>query len=566
MAKEITLEDLANSVTPNTKAETKASPTTTEENVTPTPKHNDNIKAGGVVDPHTLGAHLRDVNHLPDPNHIETVDAPLVKSAFEAMDRTLAEKKKFMDENVVPVIMKNAEEMATARELGQDVFNEKMPDREEDSDENIPETVNYPVNNDYDPIDEEDEEVEQAPVINYQPVEEKTDRTTATVNEPTTTTVTKMEPVEVEEDDLDALMKDLDSADKELSSTSDDEEESFEEVRERFKESLDTVKVARDPIDFSKFKISKNVISSAAILAGAGTPVTVKTADWALYHTGRSMTFSECRGPELDALYKNIRNANGVNSVILPLRFIHEHVVDANKPSFEAWCKLIRTEDLESLYFGMYKACYGDANLLARACSGKDGCKKSSLIDTDINKMVKFADDETEKKFKAILNRDTTTESTSVTSTMLQISDDFAISYSVPTLYSTFVQYATLKEEITNKYSDTLNTMAYIDGFFKINHETMSLDPIAIKEYPNNLNKTVISRLKVYNSILKTLSSDQYNILMAKLSNISDDTKITYVYPEAVCPECGATIPEEEIDSMIGLLFTRARLVQIKSL
>jgi hypothetical protein len=278
------------------------------------------------------------------------------------------------------------------------------------------------------------------------------------------------------------------------------------------------------------------------------------------------MTFSECRGPELDALYKNIRNANGVNSVILPLRFIHEHVVDANKPSFEAWCKLIRTEDLESLYFGMYKACYGDANLLARACGGKDGCKKSSLIDTDINKMVKFADDETEKKFKAILNRDTTTESTSVTSTMLQISDDFAISYSVPTLYSTFVQYATLKEEITNKYSDTLNTMAYIDGFFKINHETMSLDPIAIKEYPNNLNKTVISRLKVYNSILKTLSSDQYNILMAKLSNISDDTKITYVYPEAVCPECGATIPEEEIDSMIGLLFTRARLVQIKSL
>ena len=32
------------------------------------------------------------------------------------------------------------------------------------------------------------------------------------------------------------------------------------------------------------------------------------------------------------------------------------------------------------------------------------------------------------------------------------------------------------------------------------------------------------------------------------------------------CPECGTTIEEENIESVLNLLFTRAQLVQIKSL
>ena len=71
---------------------------------------------------------------------------------------------------------------------------------------------------------------------------------------------------------------------------------------------------------------------------------------------------------------------------------------------------------------------------------------------------------------------------------------------------------------------------------------------------------------KTYTEILKTLTNDQYNILTAKLNNIVQTSKVTYIYPEATCPECGATIEEEQIDSMLNLLFTRAQLVQIKSL
>ena len=165
-----------------------------------------------------------------------------------------------------------------------------------------------------------------------------------------------------------------------------------------------------------------------------------------------------------------------------------------------------------------------------------------------------------------ILNKDTTTEDNVFESTLMQVSDDIVISYSPATLYSTFIQYSTLKPEITQKYSDVLNTMAYIDGFFSINRDTNELIPIEIKEYPKNFNKTILAKLKVYTGILKSLSSDQYNVLTAKLENLIQVPKVHYVYPESKCPECGATIKEEPIDSVLQLLFTRAQLAQIKSL
>ena len=108
--------------------------------------------------------------------------------------------------------------------------------------------------------------------------------------------------------------------------------------------------------------------------------------------------------------------------------------------------------------------------------------------------------------------------------------------------------------------------MAYIDGFFKIDKANHTFIPITIKEYPHNINKTVITKLKTYTSILKTLTNDQYNIMTAKLNNIIEVPKVTYIYPETKCPECGATMEEEPIDSMLNLLFTRAQLVQVKSL
>ena len=106
--------------------------------------------------------------------------------------------------------------------------------------------------------------------------------------------------------------------------------------------------------------------------------------------------------------------------------------------------------------------------------------------------------------------------------------------------------------------------MAYIDGFYYIDYETKEYVPIEYKIYPDNLNKTIMSKLKVYIEICKLITSDQYDTMVTKITTNADkESKITYVLPEAVCPECGATIPEEPAGNMLELLFTHRQLTAI---
>lgn len=409
--------------------------------------------------------------------------------------------------------------------------------------------------------DEDDEEsVEEEPseeIVKERPKKRKNIVATVSKKDVTTTEDNNAS-------DLDKFMEDLDKEDS--MNVVDDEEETPKEIRARLRKKLNNVNVTTKPIDFAKFTIRKEAISSSLILNTLSNNKSLKTATWPLIYSGRNMTFTECSGPELDTLRKNIGNGNDMNGVIETLKFIYNHTVDANKPKFESWCKLIRTEDVESMYYGIYKACYSDTNLIARVCQNEE-CKKTVLIDTDIDAMVKYRNDKVKKKFEDLKRMDSTTESNKFKSTLLQISDDLVISYSAPTLYSTFIQYSTLRSEITEKYGDILSTMAYIDGFYSIDRKTNQLIPIKIKDYPTNLNKTILARLKVYTDILKSLTSDQYVLMTSKLMTLGnpEEYDVTYVYPEEKCTECGSTIPEEPVQSMLNLLFLRAQLVQIKN-
>lgn len=536
MAKEITLEELAGSVNrqPHTTSNSK--------------------NMGEEVSIADMAHELKQQHGINDK--AVTKETPLVNNAFDSMYSTINERIERFDQEFMPTIIKNAEDMAFAKEMGIDPTKVKLTDEMLASFEDQSDTA--------EPNDEDFEE-DTTNTTSDEKYEEEVSESNNTTEEPDAV----VEEQEEENNDdifdtLDDLVDDLEEEDAKIIN----EDESTEELRARFKESFASVQIAKDPIDLSRFKICRNAVSSSKVLNDINSkPQQYKRADWVLYHTGRSMTFEEGRGPELDALRKTISNSNGINGVKATLNYIYNHVVDPNKPSFEQWCKLIRTEDIESLYFGIYIACYSDGNLVARTCNkDKDGCGKTSLIDTNIRDMVKFEDAETEARFNAILSKDTTTETTSFESELFQISDNFVISYRHPTLYSTFIQYSTLNPKITQKYSDILDTMAYIDGFFVIDRENNQLVPLNISEYPNNFNKTVIAKIKVYSEILKTLTIDQHNVLNAKLGSMIQSSKVSYIYPETTCPECGATIPEEPIDSILNLLFTRAQLAQVKSL
>lgn len=561
MAKEITLEELAGSsklqATPATRAEESTA------NVETKNTEGGNFKNAVPISSSVLANNL--VSQHPE-NRVVEEDAPIVANAFAAMGKTLAERKDFIENTMMPIVEENAREIAIEKEINGDDEEDTNVDAEEDDfdiDEPDEEEDDFDID-EPDTKSDKEESVEVAHVDNVyeipreeEPVEEKK---TKPVKK------TKAAPKEEDEDEatLDDLLEELNEEPEEVV---DDEAETPDEIKARFKDSFKVVQITKDPINLGDFQIRKDPVSSASVLNTISSSRITKKCDWPLFYTKRNMTFEECSGPELDALRKTIDNSNGLNAVVASLKFVYNHVVDANKKSFESWCKTIRTEDIESLYFGIYKACYCDANLVARTdANEKKGCRKTSLIDTPINDMVKFEDDEAKKEFDDLMLMDSTDSGRKIKSNMLVISDDLVISYTDPTLYSTFIQYATLKPNITEKYSDYLNTMAYIDGFFKIDRATKSLIPIAIKEYPNNINKTVLNKLKVYSSILKTLSTDQYNVMLAKLDNIMDESKISYIYPETTCPECGETIPEEPIDSVLNLLFTRAQLVQVKSL
>ena len=567
MAKELTLEELANSSARTATAAPVSTPNLSGSNK--------GMKAVSTAD---LGAKLKEQH--PEA-HKEPVaeDSPLVKNAFEGMAKTLQEKKDFIGNVMMPIVEENAREIAMENALAEakaeGVDTEPTPTVAERASED-----DFGMLDDEEEADGEIKNYENVKIPSVDVAEEPTQAAPVKEEKPSPKVVsmpkTEEAPVVTDDDDeengdLDSMLKDLGIAEEDDESDL-EEEETPEELRERFKQNMSTIKIAKDPIDLSKYKIRREAISSSTALHSIKARSSAKRADWVLYCSGRSMSFVECGGPELDALNKTIRNSNSISGVIATLRFVYDHVVDGNKPSFEAWTKLIRTEDIESLYFGLYLACYGDTNLVVRVCDkeeNKNACGKTSLIDTPIMSMVKFESDEVKAKFERIRSMDTTSDSTAFESDLMQISDDIVISYSKPTLYSTFIQYAPLEEKISQKYSDYLNTMAYINDFFMVDRNTNNLVPIKIKEYPNNLNKTVMSKLKVFIDIMKTLSNDQYNIMKGKLNQIDsmeEATQVSYIFPEVTCPECGQTIKESPIQSVLNLLFTRAQLAQVKNL
>lgn len=508
----------------------------------------------------------------------QEVTPELVEDAFSSLTKTIEEKKKNADKMV-----ENLEKAIEDKKLDQD-----MKDIEDGSDRDIIGVENSTSNilDDLANLEIDEDEEKEEPMIKSTPVEytHEAKKEEPVVEQPKPVEAPKEKKIEIEDHvgvtehiaiktnesnsaDVDNLLNDISDDSDDIVEDDDQivDEESTEEAKARLKKSIKSIVVTKDPIDLSKFTISDKPVSASTVLNYSGGD-NVKRYDFPLYHSKKNVTHSTSTGVEIENLRKTIANSNGVNAVVASLRFIWNHIIDANKPEFEVWCKSIKTEDIESLYAGHYFACYADANLMPVECKN-DKCGKTSIVEIDPSKLIRFDNDDVEKEFKDLKNETTTSPAeTVINATLMQISDDYVVSIVDATLYTTFVQYATLKPEITEKYSDILNGMAYIDKIFRIDRETNTLRPIKINEYRNSINKTVIAKLKVYAQVLKTLTADQYNILTGKLNNIINVPKISFVRPEVKCPVCGETIQEEPIQSMLNTLFTRAQLAQAKSL
>ena len=503
----------------------------------------------------------------------------IVDNAFKDMVNTMEGKMKRFDEEFRPRIEEAARERAIEAELAEsDVNNDEnvdeLPVTEDDELESML--------SDYDVVDEEsDNAVELKEVVKIsEKINTQEDDEEPAKEEPKKVVKRKVADkgpsnnnLDSEIDSIDSLLGDLEDIEEDDDSDVELEEEleseSQEEIRERIKKQAIKLKSSSSK-NTSGFTVSKQSVASSSLLSRVKKKSNQRTADWPLLASGKCCTFSETSGPELEALERTIRTSNSVNGVIASLKLVYNHIIDANKPSFEQWCKLTKYEDLESAYFGLYYATYGEVNLIGRTCAkvkGKEDdhhCGKVSIIDTPVDTMYRIEDEEAKAKFDALMQHDTTTQSNAIETTIINISDTFAIGYTEPSLYNTLIQFSSLPEKIVNKHQTMLNTMAYIDSFYYIDWENETYVPITFKVYPDNLNKTIVSKLKVYVEICKLISPDEYDTMVAKITSALDrESKIKYVLPETVCPECGETIPEEDTVSMLELLFTHRQLTAL---
>lgn len=505
---------------------------------------------------------VSDISKTLPKKEEEKVNAPLVSNAFNAMINTVEAKKRKYDEEIKPQIEAAREEAEIEAELEGDTEN---PDDIRDE---------LDLDNDNEDINSADESIVMGPTTTDFKVENEPEPKPVD-KKVTPTPEYNKDSIQTEVDDIDSLIDDLndDMEDDEISTDSDIDDESVEELRARLKNNIgDTIKASNNTDDLSTYTISKKPIASLTLLDNMIIDSKkYKTADWVLHKTGISITMKEGFGPELDNLRKSMQNSNDLNGTIRVLRFMYDHIVDPNKPKFEVWSKCIAFEDLEDLYAAFYKACFGDTNLIAVNCDTEDtvnnkpntGCGKVSIINFNFNDMVKYESEEDKEAAREIYNHDTTTYKEFKKVTLIKASDNIAVAYTEPTLFNTLVQFAGISSKITDKYSDLLETMAYIDGFYFIDSNDNTLVPITYKVYPNNFNKTIVSKLKVYSKVLKSLNSDQYMLLTSKLNSLVQESKVKYVIPEWTCPECGAVVPERPIPSMLGMVFDRRQLAPI---
>ena len=312
--------------------------------------------------------------------------------------------------------------------------------------------------------------------------------------------------------------------------------------------------------DPTKLKISKKPTSISFALNYNTT--TKSTADFPLYYTQHCSKFKECTGTELQTLQTKIDAGNEMTSVIEAVKFNYDHIVDPNKPAtFEAWAKMVRTEDVESMYFGVYKATYYSSNLMPVTCTH---CNTSNLVKVPVNDMVKPANDDVKAEMDKLFQQDTTFPYPEVKSELIQVSDRLFAAIKPPSIYDAFVQFSSISPENQRKFQLILNLISCIDTFYFLTDEG-ELSPIIIKTDPTNIRKTVTRKVKDYGSLIKGLTADQYATFITKINSLMQDPKISFIIPEVECPKCHKKIPSQPIDSMLRILFTRAQLAQIKN-
>lgn len=506
----------------------------------------------------------------------EDLQGPTMENAlFDQLDEALERTKKQTQELHEGIIEEAQEE---AFEMGVDPV---------DGTSNVPEAPEGQTSSEFDdlfkddeadPLEENEDDVDEEFVRAHSSkkktpsVEEKKQEPVAPVEkkdeyeEYKNNTNTILEDLADEEDDI--FKDDVDEEDEDSNSSNEDEtpdapdlEDMSEEDRQKVVDEIKTqIKNNINPIkkfDLERFKIKKKPVSISSIMKI--TKAETNIADWVLPVAKRPISCSAISGTEIIKLDPRNSNRNRLNTYRDIYRIIYDHIVDNNKPEFEAWLKTTAYHDLEHYYFCIYKATFGKNNFMNRECTNPK-CKHTFIADINIDDMINYVNDDAESLVKKIFEHDTTTRNHEIENDLVQISDNYAVSLTMPTIWSVVIEAASLSQQFLEKYADLIDIYSFIDEIYFIDGENEELIPVDFKPVANDQTKTIANKIRVCYNIINSLSSDEYITLLGHIRKMDNDNIIiTYQVPECTCPKCGTKI-EAESATADELLFTRHQL------
>lgn len=358
-----------------------------------------------------------------------------------------------------------------------------------------------------------------------------------------------------ENEELDENIDEQKLADKE-------QQDQVEKLRTLVREKIRPV---TNSFDISTFSISKRPAASTI-----STPRDngQKIADWVLMSSQKPIYMRRFTGTEIERLSNGGKGRTRLNRALDTWQLIYNHIVDPHKPeTLEEWAKTTSFLDIDHIYMAIYRANFEGSNYIPYSCTNKACKEKVFLSDNfDIMDMCKFAKKEDKEKFLSIIGSETDSTSKLYSTEIVPVSDDYAFAFREPSIYNIIFESAVLDEDFVDKFGDLITISTYIDQIYYINKEARELQPVRTNIYPNNMKKTVKSRIINYSKIISTLGSDQYNTLLAYMQKINSfGDSLTYQLPEVTCPCCGTVIPATDQEAQ-NLVFTRHQLAALATL
>ena len=206
-------------------------------------------------------------------------------------------------------------------------------------------------------------------------------------------------------------------------------------------------------------------------------------------------------------------------------------------------------------------ATFGGSNFVTYTCPH---CNKVFIKDITFEDMVIYKDENVRNKVRGILKSDTTTKSDTYDVELAQISDSYVFGFRAPSVWNVIIETASLSDKFLEKHADLIDVVSYIDAIYVIDNDNNTLVPVDVRPDPNDQAKSSARRVKAFYDIIRTLNSEDYYTLRAKIAEFDEATdNVTYQIPASTCPDCATEIPANTDIGPDAMLFTRHQLAAI---